>query len=82
MVTVAGVTVPLPTPEDLIIMKAVAQRDQDWLDIDRLLAAPPSLDTSRMRRWVRSFADALDSPDIFTDFESRLARRKRHRRKP
>src|SRR5581483_9368379 len=38
-VRVARVSVPLPTPEDLIIMKAVAHRERDLLDIDGLLAA-------------------------------------------
>ncbi len=42
-VRVAGVSVPLPTPEDLIIMKAVAHRDRDLLDIEGLLAAHPEI---------------------------------------
>ncbi len=73
-ITIADVTIPLPTPEDLIIMKAVAGRDQDWLDIDGVLAAHPSLDVRRVRRWVRSFADALEMPELFSDLEKRLPR--------
>jgi predicted nucleotidyltransferase len=79
-INIAGVTVPLPTPEDLVIMKAVAHRDQDLLDIDGLLAAHPSLDVERVRRWVRIFADALEAPEIYEDLENRLARKPRKKR--
>jgi hypothetical protein len=80
-VAVAGVDVPLATPEDLIVMKAMAQRDQDWLDIDGLLATHPTTDMRRVRRWLRSFADALEAPDVYGDFEKYLTRRKRRKRK-
>jgi hypothetical protein len=73
-VQVAGVPVPLPTPEDLIIMKAVAHRERDMLDIEGLLATHPSLDVSRVRFWVRAFADALESPEIYDDLERQLQR--------
>jgi hypothetical protein len=82
---VAGVLVPLPTPEDLIIMKAVAHRDRDWLDIEGLLAAHRDVDLRRVRHWVRAFADALEAPELYADLQQRLARRpprKRGRRKP
>jgi hypothetical protein len=74
-VQVAGVSVPLPTPEDLVIMKAVAHRERDLVDIDGLLAAHPHLDVGRVRRWVRAFADALESPELYDDLEQRLGRR-------
>jgi len=75
VVEVAGVSVPLPTPEDLIIMKAVAHRDRDLLDIEGLLAAHPDLDLRRVRRWVRTFADALQTPELYSDLQQRLRRR-------
>ena len=74
LVEVAGVSVPLPTPEDLIIMKAVAHRDRDMLDIEGLLAAHLELDLDRVRRWVRAFADALETPELYDDLEQRLRR--------
>jgi hypothetical protein len=83
-VQVAGVSVPLPTPEDLVIMKAVAHRERDLLDIEGLLAAHPKLDVRRVRRWVRIFADALEMPELYDDLQLRLARlspRKRGKRK-
>jgi hypothetical protein len=70
----AGVSIPLPTPEDLIIMKAIAHRERDLLDIEGLLAAHPKVDTSRIREWVRRFADTLEAPELLGDIEHRLAR--------
>jgi len=74
VVRVAGTSVPLPTPEDLVIMKAVAHRERDLLDIEGLMAAHPDLDLKRVRRWVRSFADALEMPEIYDDMQQRLLR--------
>lgn len=69
---VAGVSVPLPTPEDLIIMKAIAHRERDLLDIEGLLAAHPKLDVERIRQWVQTFADTLEAPELYEDLDKRL----------
>jgi hypothetical protein len=69
------VSIPVPSPEDLIIMKAIANRDRDLLDIDGLLAAHPKTDLNRIRHWVRVFADALESPEIYDNLAARLSRR-------
>jgi hypothetical protein len=74
-VQVAGVSVPLPTPEDLVIMKAVAHRDRDRQDIEGILVAHPNLDVHRVRRWVRAFAAALETPEIYDDLQQQLQRR-------
>ncbi len=60
-------TLRLPTPEDLIIFKAVAHRPQDLLDIQALIKANPNLDRERIEQWVREFARALDMPDLWED---------------
>lgn len=75
-VSVSGVRIPLPTPEDLIIMKAVAHRTRDMGDIESVLDAHPKLDVRRIRRWTREFSHALDMPDILSDLESILKKRK------
>ncbi len=75
-VDVAGVRLPLPTPEDLIIMKAVAHRPRDLGDIEAVLDAHPKLDTQRVRRWVREFSLALVMPDLLSDLEGILKKRK------
>ncbi len=64
---------PLPTPENLIIMKAVAHRPQDMADISALADANSKLDHRRIHRWVREFSHALDMPDILTDLEKILS---------
>lgn len=73
-VVVEGVRLPLPRPEDLIIMKAVAHRPRDLADIESLLDAHPKLDLQRIRRWVRQFSNALAMPDIMSDLENILNR--------
>ncbi len=80
IIKVAKVSVPVPTPEDLVIMKAVAHRDRDLFDIEGLLAAYPNLDRNRLRRWVRTFSEALEAPEIYEDLEQLLSRRRGRKR--
>jgi hypothetical protein len=74
---IGGVSVTLPTPEDLIILKAVANRPIDWADAEAVAAAHPDLDVERVRRWTAQFAEALEAPEILTALERVLARRPR-----
>jgi predicted nucleotidyltransferase len=64
----------LPTVEDLIVLKAVAHRPQDLLDIQALIDANPSLERRRIEHWVREFARALDMPDLWNDIAGWLVR--------
>lgn len=80
-VRVSGISVPLPTPEDLIIMKAVANRPQDLADIESLLHAHSNLDLRRVRRKVREFARAMDRPAMLADLEGLMIRGRRKRRR-
>jgi len=59
----------LPTPEDLIILKAVAHRPKDMLDIASLVDMHPNLDNERVAFWVRQFADLLETPELWRDVE-------------
>jgi len=79
-VNIHGVMVPLPTPEDLAIMKAVAHRPRDMADIEALLGAQPKLDLRRVRRWVRQFSAAMEMPEVLDDLESLLARHRKRGR--
>ena len=76
----AVVAIPLPTPEDLVIMKAVAHRPRDAGDIEGVLTANPTLDRERVRRYVREFADALEDPSVLEDLEALLAPKRRPKR--
>ena len=81
---VAGIRLPLPLPEDLLIMRAIAPRPRDLVDIESILAAQPQLDLRRVRRWIREFATALDMPALLQDFNAIATRRRKQRatRKP
>jgi hypothetical protein len=67
-----GLQIRLPTPEDLIILKAVAHRPQDMLDIDSILSRQPGVDKEYILSWVQQFAEALEMPKIWDDLAARL----------
>ena len=71
-----SVRVPVPTPEDLIVMKAVAHRPRDMSDIESILDVHPELDLERVRRSVREFSTALEAPEILSDLQALLGRRR------
>jgi len=60
-------TIRLPTPEDLIIMKAVAHRPKDLLDIQGIIQSNPGLDRKRIQDWVVQFATLLEMPELWED---------------
>lgn len=76
-----GVRVRLPKVEDLLIMKAVAQRPQDRRDIEGLLDVHPDADVERVRRWVREFATAMAMPDLIVGLETVLTQRDSKRKR-
>ena len=65
--TIGDLHVPLPTVEDLIIMKAIAQRPKDALDIAALVEANPQIDVAGVTSVVREFAEALELPSLLDD---------------
>ncbi|MBK9094317.1 MAG: nucleotidyltransferase [Anaerolineae bacterium] len=84
VVQVSGLALRLVTPEDLIIMKAVAHRRQDMEDIQAVIERHPNLDRQRIRLWVQQFAEVLEAPELWTDIagwlESKPAPRSRRKR--
>ncbi|MHC1783263.1 MAG: nucleotidyl transferase AbiEii/AbiGii toxin family protein [Anaerolineaceae bacterium] len=62
----------LPTPEDLIIMKAVAHRPKDLMDIQAIAGNHPNLDQKRIQDWVEQFGEALDLPDLWNEIHRLL----------
>ena len=64
---IGPLAIRLPTPEDLIIFKAVAHRPKDLLDIQVIIESHPNLDRERVERWVREFARLLEMPEVWDD---------------
>lgn len=64
------IEVHLPRIEDLMIMKAIAHRPRDLLDLEGLLSAHPAADIGRVRRCVREFATAATMPALVDDLEA------------
>ena len=53
------------TAEDLIIQKAISEREQDWSDIEGVLIRQgPGLDQEYVIRWLELFAQTLQRPEI------------------
>lgn len=73
-VELAEVRLPLPTPEDLVIMKSVAHRPRDVADIEGIVAAREDLDWDRVLSWAKQFAEVLARSEIYTDLAALHAR--------
>lgn len=68
----ANLSTRLPTPEDLIIMKAIAHRPKDLEDIRTIVVKYPALDHQRIKRWVKDFADLMEMPELWGQIEKIL----------
>jgi len=69
--TIESIPVRVCTAEDLIIHKAIADRAQDWMDIDGiLLRQRGKLDVAYIRDWLMQFSEALEKPELLTRFEN------------
>lgn len=70
-----GVLVRVALPEDLVVLKAVAWRDQDRSDVERLLVRhADSIDIARVRRVVAEFAAVLEAPERIRELEAVIRR--------
>jgi hypothetical protein len=75
IVDFGGVTIRVATAEDLVIYKAVAWRDRDRADVERLLVRhADAIDLARVRSVVREFALALDDPERIDQLEALITR--------
>jgi len=62
-------------PEDLVIYKALAWRDQDRSDIERLFVLHgQGMDLEKIRGLVSEFARILGEPQRVEEFEALLRR--------
>ena len=64
-VDIEGVVMPVCTAEDLIVHKAISERERDWLDIEGiLLRQRDALDQEYVEDWLLEFASGLGRPQI------------------
>lgn len=68
----ANLSARLPTPEDLIIMKAIAHRPKDFEDIRTIVDKYPNLDQQHIERWVKDFAELMETPELWGQIEKIL----------
>jgi hypothetical protein len=61
----SGVIFPVCTAEDLIIHKAISEREKDWDDITGVLTRQGDrLDQAYIVHWLTQFAQALERPEL------------------
>ena len=72
MTKTKGLEIPVATPEDLLVLKAIAGRPRDIVDMEGLLAANPRIDRSEVRSKTAMFADVLDAPEILENLDRLL----------
>jgi len=59
----AGATIPIVSPEHLVIRKATLDRPKDWLDIEAILVAETPLDLEELAVWIERLA-TRDDPRV------------------
>jgi hypothetical protein len=59
-VPLAGSTIPIVSPEHLIVRKAMLDRPKDWLDIETILTAAKPLDIEEIKTWLSRLAGRDD----------------------
>ena len=60
VVPFADRSIPILSPEHLVVCKAVFNRPKDWVDIDAVLAAGTDIDVAEALRWVGRIAGDED----------------------
>ncbi len=70
IIEIDGLDLPVCTAEDLIIHKAISNRQHDWRDIEGVIFRQRGkLDLKFIRHWLTQFAEALEMPELLTRFE-------------
>lgn len=65
----------LPLPEDLIILKAVAHRPVDIIDIRDIVNNNPKINTNYIKKTISEFARVLEMPEIWNDIKYIITRK-------
>jgi predicted nucleotidyltransferase len=73
-----GVTFCISTAEDLIVHKAISQRERDWDDIEGVLVRQGDrLDQGYILHWLSQFAQALERPELLERYQDLRRRMER-----
>ncbi len=73
--TIEGVPARVCTAEDFVIHKVVANREQDWIDVERVLMRQKAkLDQTYIQDWLRQFAEGLEMPELLTRYQKLQAK--------
>lgn len=71
-----GIFLMTCSAEDLLIMKAFANRTQDWADIESILERQRSLlDFSHVENYLKPLCELKEAPEIWVRLESLIRRR-------
>lgn len=74
-----GISLRMPTPEDLVVMKAFAGRARDWEDIKGVLArSGAKLDLDYIRTRLAPLLEALDNPEAMDTLEKLIVKSRKH----
>lgn len=69
--TIADLPVWVCTAEDLIIQKALANREKDWQDIQGIVIEQRQcLDNDYIEEWLGQFAEILEQPELLSRYQS------------
>jgi hypothetical protein len=60
MVPFATTTIPILSPEHLLVAKVVFNRAKDWIDIEQMLVAVPALNRDEIHYWLEHLVGADD----------------------
>jgi hypothetical protein len=67
--------VPVASAADLVVYKAIASRERDRSDIERLLELHgQTMNLDRVRQTVRELAEALERPELVSELELLVTR--------
>lgn len=56
----ATTSIPILSPEHLIVCKATFDRPKDWIDIEQMLVATPGVDRAEVARWLDRIVGSED----------------------
>lgn len=60
IVPFAQATIPILSPEHLVVCKAAFDRPKDWIDIEQVLVATAGVDRAEIERWLHRIVGAQD----------------------